>query len=473
MTMKKKSKSKKENPMDNKVWGGRFREGADEIVDRFNASIAFDRRLYPQDIEGSLAYCKMLAKQGIFSQEEAKQILDALTEIKGEMDRGEFYFDEASEDIHGAVEKALVEKVGSLGGKLHTGRSRNDQVSLDMRLYVREAIGRMIALIKEMQKVLIGLAEENMDLILPGYTHLQRAQPVLLSHHLLAYNEMLKRDRQRFQDNLKRVNVMPLGSAALAGSTFDLDRAMVAKELGFDKLTENSMDAVSDRDFVLEFLFASSALMMHMSRMSEDMVIWSSQEFGFINLPDALCTGSSIMPQKKNPDLPELVRGKTGRIYGHLMALLTTMKGLPMTYNKDMQEDKEALFDTVDTVELCLKVMTRLFHEISFDGEKMKEAVTKGYLAATDLADYLVGKGVTFREAHETVGKAVLYALDEKKELDQLSLEEMKTFNERIEKDVYEWLDPALCIKRREIHGGTGPKGVKKRLKEAKREIET
>jgi argininosuccinate lyase len=318
----------------------------------------------------------MLAKQGIFSQEEAKQILDALTEIKGEMDRGEFYFDEASEDIHGAVEKALVEKVGSLGGKLHTGRSRNDQVSLDMRLYVREAIGRMIALIKEMQKVLIGLAEENMDLILPGYTHLQRAQPVLLSHHLLAYNEMLKRDRQRFQDNLKRVNVMPLGSAALAGSTFDLDRAMVAKELGFDKLTENSMDAVSDRDFVLEFLFASSALMMHMSRMSEDMVIWSSQEFGFINLPDALCTGSSIMPQKKNPDLPELVRGKTGRIYGHLMALLTTMKGLPMTYNKDMQEDKEALFDTVDTVELCLKVMTRLFHEISFDGEKSSPLCT-------------------------------------------------------------------------------------------------
>jgi argininosuccinate lyase len=473
MATKKKSKSNKENPMDNKVWGGRFREGADEIVDRFNASIAFDQRLYSQDIEGSMAYCRMLAKQEIISQKEAKLILDALTVIKVEMDRGEFSFSESSEDIHGAVENALVEKVGSVGEKIHTGRSRNDQVALDVRLYVREAIGRMITLIKDMQKALIGLAEDNMGLLLPGYTHLQRAQPVLLSHHLLAYNEMLKRDRQRFEENLKRVNIMPLGSAALAGSTFDLDRAMVAKELGFDDLTENSMDAVSDRDFVLEFLFASSALMMHMSRMSEEMVIWSSQEFGFVNLPDALCTGSSIMPQKKNPDLPELVRGKTGRIYGHLVALLTTMKGLPLTYNKDMQEDKEALFDTVDTVELCVTVMTRLFKEMSFDGERMKEAVKKGYLAATDLADYLVRKGVTFRQAHETVGKIVLYAMDEKKELEQLNLEEMKNFDDRIDEDVYEWLDPALCIKRREIHGGTGPKGVKKRLKEAKREIET
>jgi argininosuccinate lyase len=473
MTTKKKSKSNKENPMDNKVWGGRFREGADEIVDRFNASIAFDQRLYPQDIEGSIAYCKMLAKQDIISQQEAGQILDALVEIKGEMDRGEFSFSEASEDIHGAVEKALVEKVGSVGEKIHTGRSRNDQVSLDVRLYVREAIGRMITLIKDMQKALIDLAEDNMGLILPGYTHLQRAQPVLLSHHLLAYNEMLKRDRQRFQENLKRVNIMPLGSAALAGSTFDQDRAMVANELGFDDLTENSMDAVSDRDFVLEIMFASSTLMMHMSRMSEEMVIWSSQEFGFVKLPDALCTGSSIMPQKKNPDLPELVRGKTGRIYGHLMALLTTLKGLPLTYNKDMQEDKEALFDTVDTVELCVTVMTRLFQEMSFDGERMKEAVKTGYLTATDLADYLVGKGVTFRQAHETVGKIVLYAMDENKELDQLNLEEMTAFEEKIEEDVYEWLDPALCIKRREIHGGTGPKEVKKRLREAKKEIET
>ena len=458
--------------MGNKVWGGRFREGPDEIVDRFNASIGFDRRLYSQDIEGSVAHCRMLAKQKIISRTEAKRIIGALTEIKGEMDRGEFSFDESGEDIHSAVEMALVARIGHVGEKLHTGRSRNDQVSLDVRLYVREAIDRMITLIKGMQKALIGLAEENLGLILPGYTHLQRAQPVLLSHHLLAYVEMLKRDRQRFQENLKRVNILPLGSAALAGSTFDLDRAMVAGELGFDDLSKNSMDAVSDRDFVLEFLFASSTLMMHLSRMSEEMVIWSSQEFGFIKLPDALCTGSSIMPQKKNPDLPELVRGKTGRVYGHLMALLTTMKGLPLTYNKDMQEDKEALFDTVDTVELCLMVMTRLFGEISFNGESMKEAVKGGYLVATDLADYLVGKGVTFRQAHETVGKIVLYAMDKKKELDQLTLDEMKTFAEQIDKDVFEWLDPALCIKRRELPGGTGPAAVKKRLKEAKREIE-
>lgn len=457
--------------MENKLWGGRFREGTDEIVDRFNASLAFDRRLYSHDIEGSMAQCRMLAKKEIFSQQEAEQVLGALTEIKEEMDRGEFSFGEASEDIHSAVEQALIEKVGSLGEKLHTGRSRNDQVSLDVRLYVRDAVGRVITLIRDLQKAVIGLAEKNLDLILPGYTHLQRAQPVLLAHHLLAYNEMLKRDRQRFEEGLKRVNIMPLGSAALAGSTFDLDRRMVAKELGFDDLTANSMDAVSDRDFVLEFLFASSALMMHLSRISEEMVIWSSQEFGFIILPDALCTGSSIMPQKKNPDLPELIRGKTGRIYGHLMALLTTMKGLPLTYNKDMQEDKEALFDTVDTTEICLVVMTRLFEEISFDGTKMEEAVRKGYLPATDLADYLVGKGVTFRQAHETVGKIVLYAMDEKKELDQLDLKEMQAFAKQIEEDVYEWLDPALCIKRREIYGGTGPKEVTKRLKEAKREI--
>lgn len=471
MPRKKKSGSNKKNPMENKLWGGRFREGTDEIVDRFNASLAFDRRLYSHDIEGSMAQCRMLAKKEIFSQQEAEQVLGALTEIKEEMDRGEFSFGEASEDIHSAVEQALIEKVGSLGEKLHTGRSRNDQVSLDVRLYVRDAVGRVITLIRDLQKAVIGLAEKNLDLILPGYTHLQRAQPVLLAHHLLAYNEMLKRDRQRFEEGLKRVNIMPLGSAALAGSTFDLDRRMVAKELGFDDLTANSMDAVSDRDFVLEFLFASSALMMHLSRISEEMVIWSSQEFGFIILPDALCTGSSIMPQKKNPDLPELIRGKTGRIYGHLMALLTTMKGLPLTYNKDMQEDKEALFDTVDTTEICLVVMTRLFEEISFDGTKMEEAVRKGYLPATDLADYLVGKGVTFRQAHETVGKIVLYAMDEKKELDQLDLKEMQAFAKQIEEDVYEWLDPALCIKRREIYGGTGPKEVTKRLKEAKREI--
>jgi len=346
-------------------------------------------------------------------------------------------------------------------------------VSLDTRLYVREAIHRVTGLIKEMQTALVSIAEQNIDLIIPGYTHLQRAQPVLLAHHLLAYFEMLKRDRRRFQENLHRVNILPLGSAALAGSSFNLDREMVADELGFDTLSDNSMDAVSDRDFVLEFLFASSVLIMHLSRLSEELVIWASQEFGFITLPDALSTGSSIMPQKKNPDLPELVRGKTGRVYGHLISLLTTMKGLPLAYNKDMQEDKEALFDTVDTVEQCLVVMSRLLMKLSFNNDKMRRASEKGYMVATDLADYLVGKGMTFRQAHETVGKMVLFAMDQDKDLSQIPLKEMKKFSRQIGRDVYEWLDPALCITRRDIPGGTGPKMVKKSLEKAREEIES
>ena len=454
-----------------KIWGGRFQKGMDEVVEKFNASISFDARLYAQDIEGSMAHCRMLAKQGIISEEESSQILSALAEIKREMDRGEIPLDEVHEDIHTLVEKVLVEKIGPIGEKLHTGRSRNDQISLDARLYVREAIQRVAKLIEELQLVLVGLAGKNMDLIVPGYTHLQRAQPVLLAHHLLAYFEMLKRDGQRLRENLKRVNVLPLGSAALAGSTFQLDREMVAKALGFETISENSMDAVSDRDFVIEFLFASSVLMMHLSRLCEELIIWSSQEFGFITLPDAYCTGSSIMPQKKNPDLPELIRGKTGRVYGHLIALLTTMKGLPLSYNKDLQEDKEALFDTVDTVEQCLSVLSRLLKEVSFNEEKMKKATEEGYLVATDLADYLVGKGVTFRKAHETVGKMVLFAIDQKKELGQLNLEQMKKFERKIEKDVYDWLEPALCLKRRNLPGGTGPEAVKRSLQKAKEEL--
>ena len=456
---------------DSKVWGGRFRDKTDKIVDGFNASIGFDRRLFSQDIAGSMAHCRMIAKQKIISQEEASQILGALSEIEREMASGEFFFHEAQEDIHTAVEKALIEKIGTLGEKLHTGRSRNDQVSLDLRLYLREAIEKVILLISKMQKVLIGLAEKNIDVILPGYTHLQRAQPVLLSHHLMAYVEMLKRDRQRLQENFYRVNILPLGSAALAGATFKLDRDMVAEDLGFRAISENSMDAVSDRDFVLEFLFASSTLMMHLSRLSEEIVIWSTQEFDFIKLPDELCTGSSIMPQKKNPDLPELVRGKTGRVYGHLMALLTTMKGLPLTYNKDMQEDKESLFDTIDTVEQCLMVMTRLLKKLSFNKNVMKKAVDTGYLVATDMADYLVGRGLTFRTAHRIVGEMVLYAMGQNKELNQLTPDEMSSFSKKIEKDVYTWLDPVQCVKRRNLPGGTAPEQVKKSLKKAKKEI--
>ena len=457
--------------MADKVWGGRFRADTDKVVDRFNASITFDRRLYAQDIVGSMAHCRMLAKQEILSDDEASRILEALGEIKREMDHSEFVFDEAQEDIHSLLEKTLVEKIGVLGEKLHTGRSRNDQISLDVRMYLKETIERVLSLIREMQGAVVALAERNQDTILPGYTHLQRAQPVLLAHHLLAYYEMLKRDVQRFREGFNRVNILPLGSAALAGSTFNLDRDAVAKELGFNAISNNSMDAVSDRDFVLDFLYASSVLMMHLSRLSEELIIWSSQEFGFVDLPDAFCTGSSIMPQKKNPDIPELVRGKTGRTYGHLLALLTTMKGLPLTYNKDMQEDKEALFDTADTVENCLFVMGRLLQGAAFNGKRMKEATEKGYLVATDLADYLVGKGVTFRQAHEITGKMVLFAMDQDKELHQLTLEEMKGFSRQIQEDVYGWLDPMECVKKRNLPGGTGPETVRKNLERAKKEL--
>jgi len=410
----------------------------------------------------------MLAKQGIITKAEASKILRGLAEIRKVLDKGGF--DDTYEDIHTLVEKALVDRVGPSARSCT--RAKPERPGCPRCAALREgchwASGRVH---QGHAEGLVILAEKNSQVIMPGYTHLQRAQPVLLSHHLLAYYEMLKRDRQRFAETLKRVNVLPLGSAALAGSTFALDRGMVARELGFDAISENSLDAVSDRDFVLEFLFASSVLMMHLSRLSEELVIWATREFDFVFLPDAFCTGSSIMPQKKNPDLMELVRAKTGRVYGHLAALLTIMKGLPLAYNKDMQEDKEPLFDTVDTVEQSLIVMTRLLREVSFNKERMKEAVDQGYLAATDLADYLVRKGVTFRRAHETVGKMVLYALDRKKELGQLTLKEMKGFSKRIEKDVYGWLDPLSCIDRRNLPGGTGRSSVKRALAKARKEI--
>jgi len=457
--------------MAEKIWGGRFKESINELFDSFNASISFDRRLYPQDIQGSMAHVKMLAKQKIISLEDASKIIDGLAEIRREMDRDKFPIDEDHEDIHSLVEKTLVEKIGPLGEKIHTGRSRNDQVALDVRMYVRDAISSMIELIKGVQKTLVDLAEANVEIIMPGYTHLQPAQPILLSHHLLAYYEMLKRDEQRFRDALKRVNILPLGSAALAGTTFNLDRQMVADELGFEKISDNSMDAVSDRDFVLEYLFDCSTVMMHLSRLSEELIIWSTREFGFLKLPEAFCTGSSIMPQKKNPDILELIRGKTGRVYGNLMSVLTIMKGLPLAYNKDMQEDKESLFDTVDTVENCLKVITLFLKEVLFDKDVMRNEAEKGYLAATDLADYLVTKGMTFRQAHETVGKIVLFAIDEGKELHELKLDDLKGFSRKITKDVFDWLDTVKVVGRRNLHGGTGPAMVKKSIKAAKREI--
>ena len=442
-------------------------------MDEFNASIEFDRRLYEQDILGSMAHCRMLGKQGIISEDETSAILEALAEIKRELDHGGLPVSRDYEDIHTYVERTLIEKIGAAGEKLHTGRSRNDQVALDVRMYVRDTVERVVMGIRGLQRVLVSLAENHSEVVMPGYTHMQRAQPVLLAHHLLAYFEMLKRDQSRFDGTLERTNIMPLGSAALAGSTFDLDRHMVAEELGFDDVSRNSMDAVSDRDFVLEFLFAASVLMMHLSRLSEELILWSTQEFGFATISDAFCTGSSIMPQKKNPDLPELVRGKTGRVYGDLMALLTTMKGLPLAYNKDMQEDKEVLFDAADTIEASLKVMTHLLSATSFNGDRMGEAIQKGYLEATDLADYLVRKGVPFRQAHQVVGRMVLHAIGEGKKLRELGMEEMKEFSRQIGQDVYDWLDPASCVGKREIPGGTGPKAVKERIREALMELET
>lgn len=459
--------------MAQKVWGGRFQEDTDTLVHRFNASIGFDYRLYAQDIEGSIAHCRMLAKQSIIDEEEALEIIEALGEIKREIERGDLSFENEYEDIHSLIEAVLIDKIGVVGEKLHTGRSRNDQVALDTRLYTRTAVQSVIDLIKKTQLALISLAEDNFDLIMPGYTHLQRAQPVLLAHHLHAYHEMLQRDRERFEESFKRVNVLPLGSAALAGTTFDLDREMVAKELGFDRISQNSMDAVSDRDFVLEFLFNVSVLMMHLSRLSEELIIWSTQEFDFITIPDAFCTGSSIMPQKKNPDVPELIRGKTGRVYGHLISLLTTMKGLPLAYNKDTQEDKEPLFDAIDTVELCLGVISRFLGAISFNGNRLKEASEKGFLVATDLADYLTLNGMPFRKAHEIVGEMVLFSLEQKKELADLTLEEMKGFSRQIKQDVYGWLDPLSSVKKRNTPGGTSPEIVKKNLERARQELGT
>ncbi len=459
--------------MTKKVWGGRFSQEHDALVNMFNASISFDRQLYAYDIQGSVAHCRMLAKQGIISDEDASAMLVALGEIKRELDHGGLSSDDDYEDIHTLVEKAMVEKVGALGEKIHTGRSRNDQVALDTRLYVRDVVQQVMVFIRDCQSAILRLAEDNLTVLMPGYTHLQRAQPVLLSHHLLAYFEMLRRDYERFEESLARINVMPLGSAALAGATFDLDREMVAQELGFDRISRNSMDAVSDRDFVLDFLYNASVVMMHLSRLSEELVLWSTQEFGFLVISDAFSTGSSIMPQKKNPDLPELIRGKTGRAYGHLMGLLTTMKGLPLSYNKDMQEDKEALFDSAHTVQMCLKVMGSLLGEVTFKPDTLKAATEKGYLVATDLADYLVGKGLTFREAHEIVGKMVVFAIENSRELHELSLEEMKTHSRQIEKDVYAWLEPQLTVGRRNITGGTGPDAVKRELERAKQLLKT
>ena len=447
---------------------GRFHKAADKSVNEYTASVPFDWRLYRYDIAGSIAHARMLAKQGIISGREAEVIIEGLTSIREEIEQGKFQFKPELEDIHMNIEARLMEKVGKVGGKLHTARSRNDQVVLDLRLFAEEAISDTMNRLREFQQALIGLAEENKGVAIPGYTHLQPAQPVLLAHHLLAYFEMLQRDISRFSDCLKRIDVMPLGSGALAGVAYNIDREFLAQELGFSQISQNSIDAVSDRDFVVEYEAAASLCMMHLSRLAEEIILWSSAQFNFIELDEAYATGSSIMPQKKNPDIAELARGKTGRVYGKLIAMLTTLKALPLSYNRDMQEDKEGFFDTVDTLLSTLEVFAGMVGTLRVKTDKTAQAVQQGYILATDLADYLVKKGEAFRTAHDIVGKLVSYAAEKGKSFSELSLSEYKTFSHLFGDDVYSiTVESSLAAK--DIVGGTAPKQVERALAAAKK----
>jgi len=455
--------------MAEKPWDGRFAEKTDKRVEAFTASHAYDRRLYPYDIAGSIAHSKMLAKVGVITGEEAAQLVEGLGTVKRELDHGKFVFDDSLEDIHMHIEARLLQVAGKVAQKLHTARSRNDQIALDVRMYLRDEARRTIGLLRALRKALVDLAAAHPDAIMPGYTHTQRAQPVLLSHHLLAYYEMFTRDQARMVDGLGRIDVMPLGAAALAGTTYPIDRAYVAELLEFPAISTNSMDAVSDRDFAMEFLSAASICMVHLSRLSEELVLWSTAEFAFITLPDAFATGSSIMPQKKNPDIPEIVRGKTGRVIGSLVALLTLMKSLPMAYNRDMQEDKEPLFDAVDTLTACLAINADMIPRITVNRETMRRAASVGFLNATDMADYLVGRGMPFRKAHDCVGKAVAYALDKGKELHELTLDELKTFSSLIQEDLYDHLTLEHMVDRRQSFGGTATRNVAAAIDEARR----
>jgi argininosuccinate lyase len=445
----------------------RFKKDVDKLVREYTASVAFDMLLYNQDIDGSIAHARMLARQGIISTEESKDIVNALEDIREEIDSGRFTLSEELEDVHMNIEARLIEKVGEAGRRLHTARSRNDQVAVDMRLFVKEAIAHTVEKVVELQEAIVDVAEANKDVIMPGYTHLQRAQPVLLAHHLLAYFEMLQRDVDRFGDCWIRADVLPLGSGALAGVPYDIDREFLAQELEFGEISENSMDAVSDRDFVIEYQAAASIAMMHLSRLAEELVLWSSQEFGFVEIDDAYATGSSIMPQKKNPDVAELARGKTGRVYGNLMGILTVMKSLPLAYNRDMQEDKEGLFDTVGTLLSTLEVFSGMVAGIRVNGERTRVAAEEGYILATDLADYLVGKGVPFREAHGIVGRLVQYAVERVKALKDLSLDEYKKFSPLFEEDVRS-ITAETSVAARDVAGGTAPVQVERQLARAR-----
>ncbi len=445
----------------NQQWGGRFNEPTDEFVARFTASVEFDQRMYRQDIQGSVAHAKMLTEAGVLTAQERDAIIQGLAEIQDDIEQGRFEWSIALEDVHMNIEAALTKKIGITGKKLHTGRSRNDQVATDIRLYVRDEIDRILEEITRLQQGLLGLAEKEADTIMPGFTHLQTAQPVTFGHHLMAWFEMLCRDYERFADTRKRVNIMPLGAAALAGTTYPIQRQITCELLGFDSPAENSLDAVSDRDFAIEFCAASSVLMMHMTRMSEELVLWTSAQFNFINLPDRFCTGSSIMPQKKNPDVPELVRGKSGRVYGHLMSLLTLMKSQPLAYNKDNQEDKEPLFDAIDTVKGCLRAFADMIPAIESRKENMREAALRGFSTATDLADYLVRKGMPFRDAHEVVGKSVAYGIETGKDLGEMSLQELQQFSDTIASDVFDVLSLEGSVAARNHIGGTAPDQVR------------
>ncbi len=447
---------------------GPFHKTADKLVADYTSSIPFDWRLYPFDIVGSIVHAKMLAKQGIISEKEAKVIVEGLTAIGEEIEQGKFQFKPELEDIHMNIEARLIKKVGEVGGKLHTARSRNDQVALDLRLFAKEAITKTLLKLREFQRALISLAEANKGVVMPGYTHLQPAQPVLLAHHLLAYFEMLQRDISRFSDCLKRTDVMPLGSGALAGVAYNIDRGFLARELGFSQLSQNSIDAIADRDFVIEYEATASLCMMHLSRLAEEIILWSSAEFNFVELNEAYATGSSIMPQKKNPDVAELVRGKTGRVYGKLVALLTTMKALPLSYNRDMQEDKEGFFDTVDTLLSTLEVFTGMVKTLRVKVENIGQAVKRGYILATDLADYLTKKGEPFRNAHSIVGRLVSYAMEKGKSFSELSLAEYKEFSPLFGKDVYS-ITIESSLADRDVIGGTAPKQVEQALASAKK----
>ncbi len=448
-----------------KPWSGRFTRKTSAIVESFSESVSFDKRLWKYDIEGSIAHARMLGRQGIIPSKDAGIIVNGLREIASDIESGRFKFSKHLEDVHMNIEAALIKKIGAVGKKLHTARSRNDQVALDMRLYLREEIREILSLIRKFQKTLVDIAGRHLNTIMPGYTHTQRAQPVLLSHHLLAYAEMLQRDSGRFEDCMRRMNVLPLGSCALAGTTLPIDRGYVARLLGFEEVSRNSVDAVSDRDFAIEFLSCCSIAAVHLSRLAEEVVLWSTEEFKMIEISDTFTTGSSIMPQKKNPDVAELVRGKTGRVYGNLISLLALMKGLPLSYNRDMQEDKQPVFDAVDTLKSCLSVTTDMLPEISFKSERMRLTSGEGYSTATDLAEYLVRKGVPFREAHEITGKIVLYCIANKKDLRSLEIKELKSFSRYISKDVLKALDPEESVKARSSYGGTAPSEVMNQIK--------